>query len=111
MQSIIAVPLSKVIKMKDVNIRGVGNVETIRETIKVEDVSCSTTCSLVFSSPLGQNQVINNLTIEAAEYLRDREITADEELTILKKIYYDNTIRLDKVQAEMDKGIHVRFNK
>ena len=51
------------------------------------------------SSPLGRKLMINKFTCKVSEYLRDRELTEDEEIVILKKIYYDNTIRLDKVQA------------
>ena len=73
---------------------GMGSVE-------IKKLTCSTTCTLDFMSPLGQMFKIDNLTTESTKGIYfNGKLTSTQDIAILKKIYLDNTLALNTLQNQ-----------
>ena len=55
--------------------------------------------------------MINHLVRESVENINFEGLTDEQEIAVLTKVYYDNTLALDRVQREMNYGIDVAHAK
>ena len=57
------------------------------------------------------NIIIRNLNDESLRNIKQRNLKKTEAIVILEKIFYDNTEKLVKIQANITNGVNVNFNR
>ena len=64
--------------------------------LSIKTITCEDTCTMTFESPLGTNFTIGNLVSDSMNNIDfSKNLTNMQQVDILKKILYDNTIALN----------------